>query len=208
MSEAGTVFGMPVDPALIDAKAGCVGVPTPRVQARLVDTDDRETDGGAAGDLQLRGDNIFIGYWGLDEEYRASMTADGWFRTGDIAARDGDGFYRIVDRRKDMFISGGENVYPAEIEAVALESADVAECAVVGVPDERWGEVGFLFVAGKAKSEVDSDRLLNLLQQKLARYKIPKHVSPIDELPRNAAGKVLKNVLRDDAIRRIEQGNT
>lgn len=205
MSETGTVFGMPVDTGLIEQKAGCVGVPTPRVHARLVGTDNVEVATGVAGDLQLRGENLFRRYWGQDDEYRAAMTADGWFRTGDVAMQDDDGYFRIVDRRKDMFISGGENVYPAEIEAVACTNAAVAECAVVGVPDKRWGEVGFMFIVTKPTSKPDLQSILQLLDEKLARYKIPKHSAVIDTLPRNAAGKVSKNDLRKDAIRRLDK---
>ncbi len=205
MSEAGTVFGMPIDPGLVTRKAGCAGVPTPRLQARVVDEDGAETVAGVAGDLQLRGENLFQGYWRLNDEYLASMTTGGWFRTGDIATKDDDGYFRIVDRKKDMFISGGENVYPAEIEAVTCGNVAVAECAVVGVPDERWSEVGFLFVVAKPGIELDMQSVLNSLDGRLARYKIPKHAASIEKLPRNAAGKVLKTDLRDRAVRRVER---
>lgn len=198
---------MPLNTELIALKAGCVGVPTPRVQARLIDDTGVKTSAGAPGELQLRGENVFRGYWGLDEEYRASKTPDGWFRTGDVATRDNDGYFRIVDRKKDMFISGGENIYPAEVEAVACRCAAVAECAVVGVPDDRWGEVGYLFVAGKPNTKPDLQAILELLAERLARYKIPKHATLIDKLPRNAAGKVLKSSLRSDGINRLKQAS-
>ncbi len=206
MSEAGTVFGMPIDPELIARKAGCVGIPTPRVQARVVDENGAERAAGVPGDLQLRGENLFQGYWGLEDEYQATVTKDGWFRTGDIATKDDGGYYRIVDRQKDMFISGGENVYPAEIEAIVCGNMAVAECAVVGVPDERWGEVGFLFVVGKPEIDLDLQSLLNSLDGRLARYKIPRHASAIEKLPRNAAGKLLKADLRDQAAKRLARG--
>ncbi len=204
MSEAGTVFGMPVDRSIIDRKAGSVGVPTFRVEARIANDARIETAADVAGELQLRGENLFRGYWGRDEDYRAAMTDDGWFRTGDIAIRDEDGYYRLVDRKKDMFISGGENVYPAEIEAVVCRLPEVAECAVVGVPDERWGEVGYLFVVSKPDAGIDSDAILDFLDSRIARYKRPKYVGFVDALPRNAAGKVLKPDLRSFAARNLD----
>ena len=108
---------MPIDPVLIDAKAGSAGVSTPGVASRIVDADDKDCPPGVAGELLLRGPNVFSGYWRRPEDTAAAFTEDGWFRTGDIAERDADGFHWLVDRKKDMFISGGENVYPAEIEA-------------------------------------------------------------------------------------------
>ena len=126
----------------------------------------------------------------------AAFTKDGWFRTGDIVRVDNEGFYWIVDRRKDMFISGGENVYPAEIEAALAARSDIVESAVVGVPDERWGEVGYLFLVPQSGIEPNVEALISGLDKQLARYKIPKHCSIIESLPRNTSGKVDKNQLR------------
>ncbi len=197
MSECGTVFGMPIDEECIRTRAGSVGIPTPRVHARICDTNDTEVDVGVAGELQLRGDNICTGYWHRSTDWQDALTGDGWFRTGDIATVDESGFYRIVDRRKDMYISGGENVYPAEVEAAVCAHDLVKECAVVGVPDDKWGEVGWLFVVPHAAAELDENSVLEFLDGKLARYKLPKHVSRLDALPRNGAGKVIKGALRD-----------
>jgi fatty-acyl-CoA synthase len=194
MSEAGTVFGMPLDPALIDAKAGSCGVPTPAVQARIVDADDRDCPDDTAGELLLRGDNIFSGYWRQPEETTKTFTQDGWFRTGDIATRDADGFYRLVDRKKDMFISGGENVFPAEIEAALAGFPGILEAAVVGVPDARWGEVGHLAIVVAAP--VAEDAILAHLRARLAGYKLPRHISVVDTLPRTGTGKLQKTILR------------
>ncbi|MEI8633627.1 AMP-binding protein [Vibrio sp. PP-XX7] len=146
MSEAGTVFGMPVDPDMIEWKAGCVGFATHRMQVRLADDDDQEVACGALGEVQLKGPNLALGYWHQDAEFAAAHTADGWFKTGDIAVCDEDGYFRIVDRKKDMIISGGENIYPSEVEFVARQHDSVYDCALVGMPDERWGEIGHLFV--------------------------------------------------------------
>lgn len=197
MSEAGTVFGMPLDPKLIGPRAGSVGVAAPALRCRVVDASGADCPPGEPGELLLKGGNITRGYWRRPEESRAAFTDDGWFRTGDIVRGDEDGYYWVVDRAKDMFISGGENVYPAEIEAQLAGHPAIKECAVVGVPDAQWGEVGHLFLV--TTGPVEGDAVLADLRQRLARYKVPKYVSFLDVLPRNGAGKVLKRHLRDSA---------
>lgn len=197
MSEAGTVFGMPVDIELIDQKAGCVGFETSRLQARLVNDEGHEVAFGEPGEVQLKGKNITLGYWRREAEYAATLTADGWFKTGDIAIKDVDGYYRIVDRKKDMFISGGENVYPTEVEAVVLKLESVLECALVGVPDDRWGEVGCLFLVVRKNCKIDdTQEVIDFMEKYLARYKLPKHIVFTESLPRNGAGKVMKHLLK------------
>ena len=196
MSEAGTVFGMPVDCARIAAKAGSAGVPPPGVQARIVDAAGQACEDGRAGELQLRGANVTAGYWRRPLETRAAFTEDGWFMTGDVAVRDADGFYSLVDRKKDMFISGGENVYPAEIEAALAGFPGLAEAAVIGVPDERWGEVGHCAIVATPGGALDLDAVTMHLRGCLARYKLPAHVTVIDALPRTGSGKVQKDQLR------------
>jgi fatty-acyl-CoA synthase len=195
MSEAGTVFGMPLDKALIAEKAGCVGIPTPRLRARLVDDAGEEVPTGHAGELQLKGANITCGYWRREGDFAATLTADGWFRTGDVLTRDADGYYRVTDRKKDMFISGGENVYPAEVEALLVKYPGIAELAVAGVPDERWGEVGCLFYVPEG-DELDLSDIEAFLEGKLARYKVPKRMLAVPSLPRNGVGKIVKHELR------------
>jgi fatty-acyl-CoA synthase len=197
MSECGTVCHTPLDPALVAEHAGSVGMPTPRTQARVVDEDERPLPPGTPGDLQIRGDNLFSGYWRRPEATAAAFTVDGWFRTGDVARIDARGFMWIVDRRKDMYISGGENVYPAEIEAAVAGLTGLAEAAVVGVPDDRWGEVGHLAIVTLPGAAITRDAVMAHLDGRLARYKLPRHVSMIDALPRNGAGKVVKTLLRD-----------
>ncbi|MFC2954200.1 AMP-binding protein [Marinicaulis aureus] len=201
MSEAGTVFGMPLDPELIERHAGSVGVATPRVKARIVDAMGADAPAGEPGELLLKGDNITQGYWRREKETQDAFTDDGWFRTGDIARMNEEGFYWLVDRRKDMFISGGENVYPAEIEAVAAGLAGVKEAAAVGVPDEKWGEVGHLFWVAHENATTEESVITAELERHLARYKLPKHYTRVDALPRNGAGKVLKTVLREMAAK-------
>jgi len=196
MSEAGTVSCMPLDIALIEAHAGSAGVLPPGLHARVLDEQGRECGPGQAGELIVKGANITSGYWRRDPETHAAFTEDGWFRTGDIARFDEDGFLWLVDRKKDMYISGGENVYPAEIESALAAYPNLAECAVVGVPDERWGEVGHLVLVPAPNADLELAAVLAYLERRLARYKIPKHVSVIDALPRNGAGKILKGSLR------------
>ena len=195
-SEAGTVFGMPVDAALIDRRAGSVGLATPRVRSRIVDSTGRTASPGEPGELQLRAASITRGYWRREEETRTAFTEDGWFRTGDIARADAEGYHWIVDRSRDLYISGGENIYPAEIEAALASLPGVAECAVIGVPDERWGEVGHLFLKVVPGAALGPDTILAALEQRIARFKLPKKVTLVEAIPRNAAGKIVKHVLR------------
>ncbi|CAN5275273.1 hypothetical protein BH09ACT13_BH09ACT13_16920 [soil metagenome] len=144
----------------------------------------------------MRGPNVFAGYWRNPGATKAAF-ADGWLLTGDLAERDEEGYYRIVGRLKDLVISGGENIYPAEIEDVLHAHPAVYEAAVVGVPDERWGEVCLAFVAlRKGGAEADEEVLLEWCRTRLARFKVPKGVRFVDELPRSAMNKVLKDELR------------
>lgn len=197
MSEAGTVFGMPADAALIDARAGSAGLCMPSVFTRIVDDQDRDCPPGVPGELLLKGDNVFRGYWRRPEDTARAFTEDGWFRTGDIALADAEGYHWLVDRKKDMFISGGENVYPAEIEAALADHPAIVECAVVGVPDARWGEIGHLVVTCRDDAVLDLALILSHLENRLARYKLPKALTLVAALPRTASGKIQKTVLRE-----------
>ncbi len=160
-------------------KLGCAGKPYPFVDVRLA----------ADGELQVRGPNVFPGYWRDPEATAAAFTEDGWLRTGDVAEVDEEGFYRIKGRLKDMYISGGENVYPAEVEAVLHEHPRVADAAVVGVPHERWGEVGVAFVVADGVAE---EELVAWCGERLARFKVPASVRFVPEIPRNSLGKIRK----------------
>ena len=194
MSEAApSIATLPKEQAL--AKAGSIGRAVFHLEARIVDDRMRELPRDQVGELVIRGPNLMQGYWNRPEATAESFT-DGWFHTGDLARMDADGDMYIVERKKDMFISGGENVYPAEVENAIYELPQVAENAVVGIKDERWGEVGKVFVVLKQGQTLEPSEIKAHLKVRLAKYKIPKQVAFLDQLPRNAAGKVLKTELR------------
>ncbi|MBV9831466.1 MAG: AMP-binding protein, partial [Marmoricola sp.] len=155
-----------------------------------------ETPAGEPGEVLVSGPNVSPGYWRDDEATGRAFEGE-WLHTGDLAVRDDEGYLRIVDRLKDMYISGGENVYPAEVEQALHGHPAVAECAVVGVPDERWGEVGRAFVVVRDGAELDEAAVLAHLDGRLARYKLPRSVVFLPELPHNASGKLLKSRLRE-----------
>ena len=177
------------------SKLGSVGKPQLYVDVRIVDRDGRDLPPGERGELLIKGPGVTPGYW-QRPEVTAEAIVDGWLHSGDVAVRDEDGYFTIVDRWKDMFISGGENVYPAEVENVIYQLPPVAEAAVIGVADERWGEVGRAFVVLKAGQSLTAEAIIAHCQSQIARYKVPKSVVFIDKLPRNAAGKVVKDELR------------
>jgi fatty-acyl-CoA synthase len=177
-------------------KTGYAGKPYPYVQTALRDAETGELlEGPAEGELVVKGPNVFAGYWRNEEATRAVLDG-GWLRTGDVAERDTEGYYRIRGRLKEMFISGGENVYPAEVESALAEHPAVADVAVVGVADERWGEVGAAFVVLAADTTASADELREFCLRRLARYKVPKSFTFVAELPRSAMNKVLKDELR------------
>jgi fatty-acyl-CoA synthase len=196
MTEAGTVLGMPLEAGQIARKAGSAGLPGPSVCLRIVDEDDQDAAAGQAGEIWLSGPNVTPGYWNRPDETAQAFTSDGWFRTGDIARRDEEGFVTLIDRRKDMFISGGENVYPAEVEMALLDHPDISEVAVIGIADARWGEVGRAFVVLKAGRILDTGKLTAHCAARIARYKVPKEFLLTDALPRTASGKIQKHILR------------
>ncbi|GHH35248.1 fatty-acyl-CoA synthase [Streptomyces umbrinus] len=176
-------------------KAGSAGVPHFFSDVRVVRPDLAPAEIGETGEVVVRGPHVMPGYWGLPDE-TAAVFHDGWFRSGDAARIDEDGYVTIVDRIKDMIISGGENIYPAEIEDQLLAHPDIVECAVIGVPDEKWGEVPRAVVVPREDVELDPDEVLASLAGRLAKYKIPKSVVLADELPRTASGKLLKSRVR------------
>jgi fatty-acyl-CoA synthase len=200
MSEAGSVFSMPVDVPQILARPASVGVETPGIYARVVDDKNCICIVGMPGELLLKGENVFSGYWRRPEENATCFTHDGWFRTGDIVTCDSDGFYSVVDRKKDIFISGGENVCPSELEAAMQGFPGIAEVAVFGVPDSRWGEVGHMAIVAAPGACIERLAVLNFLNGRIARYKLPKHISIVQALPRTGSGKVQKGVLRASLI--------
>jgi fatty-acyl-CoA synthase len=194
MTEAspGTLF---LDAEHAVVKTGSAGVPHFFTDVRVVRPDLTPVDTGETGEIIVRGPHVMAGYWGLPEE-TAAVLADGWFRSGDAARIDEDGYVFIVDRIKDMIISGGENVYPAEIEDLLLAHPDIVECAVIGVADDKWGEVPRAVVVPREGAVLTSDGVLGTLAGRLAKYKIPKSVVIADALPRTASGKLLKPQVR------------
>ena len=180
-----------------ERRGGTVGFPLPGVEVRVVDDHGAPAGEGEVGPIQVSGPNVFQGYWRMPEKTKEEFTADGYFKTGDVGLIDERGYVQIVGRSKDLIISGGYNVYPAEIESVLNELPGVAESAVVGVPHPDFGEVGIAVVVARAGADVDSDALLAELKSRLANFKIPKRCEVLTELPRNTMGKVQKNVLRD-----------
>jgi len=177
------------------SKLGSVGKPQLYVDVRIADRHGRDLPPGERGELLIKGPGVTPGYW-QRPDVTAEAIVDGWLHSGDVAVRDEDGYFTIVDRWKDMFISGGENVYPAEVENVIYQLPQVAEAAVIGVADARWGEVGRAFVVLKPEQRLSDDAIIAHCQAQIARYKVPKSVIFIDKLPRNAAGKVVKDALR------------
>lgn len=188
----GTLF---LDAEHAVGKGGSAGVQHFFSDVRVVLPDLTPAAPGETGEVIVRGPHVMRGYWGLPDE-TAACFADGWFRSGDAARVDEDGFVTIVDRFKDMIISGGENIYPAEVEDALLAHPDIVECAVIGVPDDRWGEVPRAVVVAREGSRIDADEILGSLAGRLARYKIPKSVVVVDALPRTASGKCLKARVR------------
>ena len=177
--------------------ANTSGRAIPGVDVRVVDADGREVARGEPGEVLVRGYNVMRGYLDEPEETAACVDADGWLHTGDVGVMDDRGYLRITDRTKDMFIVGGFNAYPAEIENLFLRNEKVAQVAVVGVPDERMGEVGMAFVVLRPDAEASAHELVEWGRAEMANYKAPRHVEVVDELPLNAMGKVLKYELRD-----------
>ncbi len=196
MSEAGTVSCMPLDLALIEARAGAAGLVPPGLAVRILDPLGAPCPPGMPGEICLRGPGIMRGYWRRPAETQAAFTEDGWLRSGDIGRLDSENYLWLIDRKKDMFISGGENVYPAEIEAALAGLPGLADCAVIGISDERWGETGHLIAVPVLGQSLTPDAILAHLEPRLARYKLPKHITIADSLPRNAAGKLQKSELR------------
>ena len=179
-----------------ERRGGTVGFPLPGVSLRVQDDDGQVLPTGEIGAIQVKGPNIFKGYWKMPEKTKEEFTADGYFKTGDVGKIDDRGYVTIVGRSKDLIISGGYNVYPAEIEGYINDMPGVAESALVGVPHPDFGEVGVAVVTAKPGATVDATSIVAALKAKLANFKIPKQCFVVSELPRNTMGKVQKNILR------------
>jgi len=178
-------------------KLGSAGLPHTFSDARVVRTDFTTADTDEVGEILVQGPNVTTGYWHNESATRAAFVDGDWLRTGDLARVDADGYIYIVDRLKDMIISGGENVYPAEVEAAIIAHPSIEEAAVIGVPDERWGEVGRAVVTCRPGATVTEAELLDFLGGRIAKYKIPRSVVVVEALPHNATGKLLKREVKD-----------
>ncbi len=183
------------------SKLGSIGKPMMFTEAKLLTSDGTEAAEDEIGELCLRGPHVCLGYWNHPQATTAAIDTDGWFHTGDLARRDFDGFYYIVGRAKDMFISGGINVYPAEIEAALLLHEGVQDAAVVGIPHETWGEMGVAFIVLRSGSRITADELITDLSQKLAKFKVPRDFVFLDALPRTPYGKVVKRELQERYVK-------
>lgn len=180
-----------------DRRAGTVGFPVPGVELRIM-ADGAEVVPGAVGVIEVRGPNVFAGYWQMPEKTAEELRPDGWFITGDLGQVDTDGYISIVGRQKDLIISGGFNIYPAEVEQAIMAYPEVQDCAVIGVPDDKWGEAVVAVVEPRAGATIDTDALMAAAREALGPVKTPKAIEVVEMLPRSNAGKVLRAELRRD----------
>lgn len=202
LTEAGpNCYSLPAADAI--RKQGSIGFPNFHIAARLVDESGRDVEAGEVGELLMKGPHLFAGYWGNADETNNTLR-NGWLHTGDLLSRDEEGYYFVVSRKKDMYISGGENVYPAQVEKVLQSHDAVAQAAIIGVPDARWGETGWAFVKLQAGQEASESELVDWCQQRLAKYQCPTKIVLMDELPLGPSAKIDKPALRELAARRLE----
>ncbi|MEF7614333.1 malonyl-CoA synthase [Aquincola sp. MAHUQ-54] len=197
MSETAMLTSNPYHAKDGDRRGGTVGFPLPGVGLRVRDDAGQACPTGEIGGIEVKGPNVFVGYWRMPEKTKEEFTDDGWFKTGDVGKVDGRGYVTIVGRSKDLIISGGYNVYPAEVEGFINEMPGVAESAVIGIPHPDFGEGVIAVVVPKAGAEVDAAAVIAGLKGRIANFKVPKQVFVVGELPRNTMGKVQKNLLRE-----------
>jgi len=177
-------------------KIGSIGLLNFYINAKIVDEKGVECKENEVGELCLKSQVITPGYWNKREE-TVKTIKDGWFYTGDMLRKDEEGYFYVVDRKKNMFISGGENVYPSEIEKIILANECIEDCAVMGVPDKKWGEVGKVFVVIKKGYKITKGQIIKICSDKLAKYKIPKYIESLNKIPRNEAGKIDRKKLKN-----------
>jgi len=200
-TEASTITFLSPDDAVL--KIGSVGLPVFYGEVRIVDKTGKEVSPGEVGEIIIKGPTLMSGYW-KQPELTAETIRDGWLYTGDLARTDEEGYVYIIDREKDMYISGGENVYPAEIEKVLHTHPKIFDAGIVGVPDEKWGEVGKAFIVLKPGEAMSNGEAFEFLKGKVAKYKIPKYVELIEELPKTASGKIQKFLLKEWHKNRVQ----
>jgi fatty-acyl-CoA synthase len=196
---AGTVVALPPedhDPSGTP-RMRSAGKALPGVELRIVDAKANDVPSGAIGEVLIRSSNTMLGYWQLPDSTAEAVSSEGWIRTGDAGYLDNAGYLFIQDRVKDMIISGGENVYPAEVESAIYGHPGVADVAVIGVPDDKWGEAVKACVVPKTGMSVDEASIIDYARERIAAFKCPKSVDFVDELPRNASGKILRRKLRE-----------
>jgi len=189
------------------SREGSTGLPGLCCEAALVDDAGNELPPHVAGEIAVRGPNVFVEYWGNEEATREALR-DGWYRTGDIGRRDADGYFWVHDRKKNLIISGGENIYPAEVERVILEHPDVSECGVIGRADPRWDEVPIAYVIRRKGCQVEAEDLKAHVESQLAHFKVPRDIVFVDDLPRTALGKVQHFLLKRLDARSPASGDT
>ncbi len=196
MTEVGSVITLYDDINAIQEKEGSAGKVALLINVNIVDPEGREIKDGGVGEILLNGESVIKSYWNRPEE-NEKIFRDGWFSTGDLGRIDEDGFLYIVGRKKDMIKSGGENVYPAELELVMVEHPDIEAASVVGIPDQAWGEAVCAAIVLKNGRELSESAFTDYCKANMARFKVPKRVRFVDELPRNATGKVLKHEVKE-----------
>jgi fatty-acyl-CoA synthase len=199
MTEFGPgLFALPPEDAI--RKAGSIGRPNFFVDVRVVDDDNNVLGPNQEGELVLKGPSRCSGYYNDPVASAEVIDEDGWFHTGDIVSYDDEWYFYVVDRKKDMFISGGENIYPVEIENVLYQHPAVHMCAVIGIPDTRWGDIGVACVVLKPRSTTTEEELIKFMYEHLARFKVPRQVVFMDQLPLSGMGKILKRDLKQEII--------
>ena len=187
-----------------ERKPGSIGTPIEGVEMRVVDMNGNEVAQGEAGEIQIRGHNVMKGYWNLPDATAAAISPGGWFASGDIGRVDDDGYYYIVDRKKELIIRGGFNVYPREIEEVLYEHPAVVEAAVVGIPDDSLGEEIGAAVAIKEGAHVEPDELRDFVKERVAAYKYPRRIWFVDSLPKGPTGKIVRREITVPATESAE----
>jgi fatty-acyl-CoA synthase len=197
-TETSTITWLPISEA--SRKLGSVGVPVFHGDIKIVNEEGGEVKPGEVGEIVVSGPTLMSGYWGRPEA-TAETIKDGQLHTGDLAKVDEEGFFYITERKKDVIISGGENIYPAEVEKLFLENPKISDVAVVGIPDERWGEVGMAFIVRQEGEIMTEEEALKFCEERMAKYKIPKSVKFVKELPQTASQKIMRYKLREEYLK-------